>query len=339
MFGCWYRPDPKERGDAMEDYEITDLNPDNRDGGYFIGARVKPRPFSLSCFFEDITGEQLEGIYRWLDRRYNGELIFDSKPYVAYDVHPSKKIQIALYDHDADDGSTVYSGTFTVNFTCYTPFGRLLHNSCTGTPSHDESVGTGLLPTAMMPAVPTASSTSFLMYNPGTENADTLIRLSGNVGTGLTIRNLTTGQQCRIVGLQSSSLLTEEKLCLDSRRGSTFISLGTAERLAFAFHDEGYIRLAPCTPFIRNAAVTCTNNSNTITSDGLFSQSMKGQYIYQAGWVKISEVLDADHAIIARKATTSGVLTTPILTMNELELVSTDAALTSISIDYTAYVR
>lgn len=191
----------------------------------------------------------------------------------------------------------------------------------------------------MMPALPTASGTSFLMYNPGTENADTLIRLSGSVGTGLTIRNLTTGQQCRIVGLQASSLLNEEKLCLDSRRGSTYIALGSSERLAFAFHDEGYIRLAPCTPFVRNAAVICTSNSNAIISDGLFNQSMKGQYIYQAGWVKISEVLDADHAIIARKASATGTVTTPILTMNELELVSTDAALTSISIDYTSYVQ
>jgi len=339
VFGCRYRPEPKERGDAMEDYEITDLNPDNRDGGYFIGARVKPRSFSLSCFFEDITEAQLEGIYRWLDRRQSGELIFDSKPYAAYDVHPSKKIQIVLYDHEADDGSTLYSGTFTAYFTCYTPFGRLLHNSCTGTLTPEETSGTGLLPSGMMPAAPTISSTSFLMYNPGTENADTVIRLTGSVGSGLTVRNLTTGQRCRVTGLTASSLLTGEQLCLDSRCGQTYITGGTEDRLAFALHDEGYIRLAPCTPVVRNAEIVCTNGSNAVTSAGLFTQDMKGQYIYQSGWVKIADVTDATHATLSRNATVTGTVTTPIITMNEIELIGTDAALTGISIDYTSYVR
>lgn len=42
----------------MEDYEISDLTPDNRDGGYYIGSRVKPREFELECYFEDITEAQ-----------------------------------------------------------------------------------------------------------------------------------------------------------------------------------------------------------------------------------------------------------------------------------------
>lgn len=43
--GCCYRPAPKDRGSEMEDYEISAIEPDYRDGGYFIGARVKPRVF------------------------------------------------------------------------------------------------------------------------------------------------------------------------------------------------------------------------------------------------------------------------------------------------------
>ena len=42
---CWYRPDPKERGNDMEDYEISAIEPDHRDGGYFIGVRAKSRSF------------------------------------------------------------------------------------------------------------------------------------------------------------------------------------------------------------------------------------------------------------------------------------------------------
>ncbi len=57
-YGCWYIPDAKDRGGDMEDYEISELLPDNRDGGYYAGVRVKPRDFELDCYFEEITEAQ-----------------------------------------------------------------------------------------------------------------------------------------------------------------------------------------------------------------------------------------------------------------------------------------
>lgn len=56
--GCWYHPDAQTRGDDMEEFEISDLTSDSRDGGYYIGSRVKPREFELDCYFEDITEAQ-----------------------------------------------------------------------------------------------------------------------------------------------------------------------------------------------------------------------------------------------------------------------------------------
>lgn len=56
--GCWYHPDAQAKGDDMEEYEISDLTPDNMDGGYYIGSHIKPRIFELDCYFEDITGSQ-----------------------------------------------------------------------------------------------------------------------------------------------------------------------------------------------------------------------------------------------------------------------------------------
>lgn len=44
-FGCYYHPDAKARGDGMPEYEVEELTPDGRDGGYYIGARVKPKVF------------------------------------------------------------------------------------------------------------------------------------------------------------------------------------------------------------------------------------------------------------------------------------------------------
>lgn len=101
----------------------------------------------------------------------------------------------------------------------------------------------------MTPAPPGAGSTSFLLYNPGTERAHTVFRIAGNVGDGMLIRNLTTGQRCKIVNLTEDSLLPGAHLELDSRMGQTRIALGDSRELAFAMHDEGYIELAPCTPF------------------------------------------------------------------------------------------
>ena len=106
----------------MPEYEAGELAAEGRDGGYYTGARVKSRVFELDCYFEEITKAQMEGIYRWLDRRNHGDLIFDERPFVRYEAFPSKRIEISLYDHSAADGLR-YSGTFTAYLTCYEPFG------------------------------------------------------------------------------------------------------------------------------------------------------------------------------------------------------------------------
>ena len=236
----------------MEDYEISDLTTDHRDGGYYIGARVKPRVFELDCFFEDITENQLERIHRWLRRNAHGELILDHKACVIYDVVTSKRISISLYDHEDEHGKRLFSGTFTATFTCYHPFGRLIRNSHHNDATETELALTGLLAAEIMPPVPKANSTTVLLYNPGMERANTIIHIVGDVGTGLLIRNLTTAQRCKVVELKSTGLLPGAHLELDSDMGQTRTVLGDETELAFAFHDEGYIELAPCTPFVRS---------------------------------------------------------------------------------------
>lgn len=66
---------------------------------------------------------------------------------------------------------------------------------------------TGILSADIMPNAPTAAGESFLIYNPGTEQAQTVIRIAGDVGDGVVIRNLTTGQRCRVMDLKANSLL------------------------------------------------------------------------------------------------------------------------------------
>ena len=144
-------------------------------------------------------------------------------------------------------------------------------------PTEAELSETGLLPSEMMPEAPIRDSSFFLLYNPGTEIAHTVFRIAGDVGDdGLLIRNLTTGQKCKVVNLKDSSLLDGACLELDSEKCQTRISLGDESELAFPFHDEGYITLAPCLPFVRSITVSHAADSNTVTSDGAFAPHMKG---------------------------------------------------------------
>lgn len=198
---------------------------------------------------------------------------------------------------------------------------------------------TGLLPAAMTPAPPSASGTSFLLYNPGTERAHTVFRVAGNVGDGMLIRNLTTDRRCKVVNLTDESLLPGAHLELDSRMGQTRIVLGDSRELAFAMHDEGYIELAPCTPFERSIAISHTEKSNIITSEGLFLPHMEGQFLYLDGWKKIRQITDAHSAILSEKATNSGTTFVPIVTMNEIEISGENLALTMLEVDYTPRVR
>lgn len=198
---------------------------------------------------------------------------------------------------------------------------------------------TGLLPAAMTPTPPSASSTSFLLYNPGTERAHTVFRIAGNVGDGMLIRNLTTGQRCKIVNLTDESLLPGAHLDLDSKMGQTRIVLGDSRELAFAMHDEGYIELAPCTPFERSIAISHTEDSNIVTSEGLFLPHMEGQFLYLDGWKKIRQITDAHLAILSDEVASSGTTSTPIVTMNEIEISGENLALTMLEVDYTPRVR
>lgn len=251
----------------------------------------------------------------------------------------SKRIVIALYDHADENGNRLYAGTFTATFTCYEPFGRMFETSYASTPDAATLARTGLLPTAIMPAAPSLDARSFLMYNPGTEAAHTVIRIAGDVGSGMLIRNLTTGHRCKIIDLKADSLLEGQVVELDSYRGQTRTVLGEHVEMGFPFHDEGYITLAPCTPFIRSLRVNYTANSNIITSNGGFLPHMEGQFVYLGGWKKIRLVSSVNRAVISEIMAEGGSVETPVVTMNEIEVSGENLSLTTFEIDYTPRVR
>ena len=191
----------------------------------------------------------------------------------------------------------------------------------------------------MMTDQPTPESRSLLLYNPGTEVAHTIIRMVGDVSSGLLIRNLTTGQRCKVIDLKADSLLEGQELELDSERGQTRKVIGDHIEMAFPFHDEGYITLAPCTPFVRSLRVNYTTGSNIITSDGGFRDYMAGQFVYLDGWKRISLVYSENRAVISGSMAETGSVETPVVTMNEIEISGDSLALTKLEIEYTPRVR
>lgn len=278
-------------------------------------------------------------MYRWLRRGTQGELVFDARPYVCHDAVTSKRIVISLYDSEAADGIIRYSGTFSAYFRCHNPFGRLKRIWHDSDVSESELIHTGVLPAGMKPDIPTAESRNLLLYNPGTERAQTVIRIAGDVGSGLLIRNFTTGQRCSVVGLTADSLLPGAALELDSAMGQTRIALGEDTSLAFALHNEGYIELAPCTPFVRSVRIRHTAGSNVIASEGCFVARMAGQFLYLDGWKKLRQITSADMAILSEPADRDGETDTPIVTMNEIELSGDGFALTRLEIDCVPRIR
>lgn len=154
----------------MFEEEVT-----GRDGGYWYGNRAKIRTFSLKCYFEDITIATRERIRQWLDRKTRGQLIFDNRPFVYYDVRPTKVVTGKIYPHSLPGfPGEFYSGTITVTFDCYEPYGILKYNYYEDTDTEGARMYCGMVSSAQMPAAPTTSSTSWLMYNCGTEPCDTV---------------------------------------------------------------------------------------------------------------------------------------------------------------------
>ncbi len=114
---------------------------------------------------------------------------------------------------------------------------------------------------------------------------------------------------------------------------------GEEKKLAFHYHDLGYIMLAPCLPFVREMRVAHEKDSPIITSEGMFAPHMAGQFVFLDGvWRKIHRVEDADNAVLLESALTAGTTVTPVVTMNEIWLRGDGVSLDKLQVEYTPRV-
>lgn len=338
--GCYYIPSETEIGLRPEDFTINDEVVSNKDGSYYYGTTVKPRIFSLACFFENITEQQYAAIQEWLRRDKDGELVFDERPYVSYFVRPNKRIDPRLYISKIG-GRYLRTGTFTLELVANNPFGKMKIKSYNGMEDFGATKYTGIVEANKMPLSPTVSSSQFIVYNCGTEKCDTIIRVAGVVDAenGLVIQNTTNGTSCKIVGLEANTLPAGAYLEIDSFKGQVRRVAGDNVTLAFEFHDLGYVRLDPCTPYYRDIFVSYENGSRAVRNfTGAFNGLMKGQYVYlNGGWRYISEVIDENTLNVNANMTATNSEQAHIGTMNTI-VVTGNTALTKFEFDYTPIV-
>lgn len=234
-------PDASDRWFSGADWETFETDVQWHAGGYYYGNSVNIREFSLKCFYEEVTRKQREDIRKWLHRNTSGNLIFDDMPFVYWNVRPAGIINGEEY---IDSGR--YSGTFTITFKAYNPFGYLTRKSNSGSENDNANDYCDLIPTSQMPAAPTTASRSFYVYNPGREACGLSLKLSGSAGKPIEFINNTNGSRCIIQGLPSGGLVLDINADTGMITAHTASSTANAE-LAFVYHDRGYVKLNPGT--------------------------------------------------------------------------------------------
>lgn len=102
---------------------------------------------------------------------------------------------------------------------------------------------------------------------------------------------MTTGQSCKFVSLKSSETTGAGKwIVCDGLNGKTILTDGNSSELAFIYHDQGFIKLAPSGPVIRGLTLTADGNSVTGYD---FNETHVGKFLKLDGtWYKINSVSD-----------------------------------------------
>lgn len=319
-----YIPKETQRGDIMSDYETISSERSWVAGGDYYRARVKSRVFELPCYYEDLSRKELEDMVKWLDRRTSGYLIFDERPYARYFVRPTKRIEPKNYGLGYGTNRR-YSGTLTITFTAYWPFAELIYTD-EGTAPMSEYDEVDLLPAAEMPSSDVHALTETLVYNPGTELGQSIIRFAGSTGSSdLVIRNVANGDECVLkAGLTTA---TGEYLELNSKTGRVERVTTNGRVLDYIYHDKGYIHFVSDHISNNNLRISQTSGSRVLTSSGAFTEDNLGEYIYiDSGWKYLGTYTSPSSMSMNVNASATKTTRTRIATMNRLTITKGSGA-------------
>ena len=106
------------------------------DGTYYFGSYYTQKPFSIPFAFDGLTEEEFQNLKCHFGDKKVHDLIFDEKPDKIYRAKVTGTATIKHIPFD-EDGTTVYKGEGTIQFTCYEPFARAATPSIGGVNNGD----------------------------------------------------------------------------------------------------------------------------------------------------------------------------------------------------------
>lgn len=92
------------------------------DGQYYFKTNYKTRQFSISIAFDDLDQQQFDAMKKWLNGKEIKPLVFDERTEVTYSAKVTGTPQLKYVCFD-NNGTNIYKGEGTIQFTCYFPFG------------------------------------------------------------------------------------------------------------------------------------------------------------------------------------------------------------------------
>ena len=239
-FGLYYTRTPEEKWFKDAEYDVYDTDIDWRHGGVYYASKAKVRTFTLKCYFEEITLDKRQAIKNWLHRDSSGSLIFDEMPFVYWNVRPGK-IPVGNWYLDIDEKN---SGVVTITFNAYEPFGYLTRKYNTvQNPTDNSDMYCNFLYVDDMPDEPTANSTQFDIYNPGTEACGMTIELAGTTNNRFRFFNETNGTYCEFGSIPGNNMRLE----INGDTGYVDVHMANSSEKGngFAYHNKGVVRLEP----------------------------------------------------------------------------------------------
>lgn len=325
--GLSYAPDKEDTYVYRPaDINIHEETFDGHDGSYFYGVSKRPKEFILRCYFEDSAIDRgiMERIYSLFKTGKSGKLVFNRRPWCFYYATVTSLPHPEL--------SNYLNGLITITMKASYPFAR---SDCMYSEPDDVQHELVMRSTAMVDQeemVPQTSfsdisgRTSIILHNPGTERAPVSIMLSGDVGMGVTVRNNTTKQECKIVAMNSTHPGFDRYVYIDGINGNTITinEDGSEPASGFVYHDSGFIQLESAYPCIRKVFLEETRSSTVEVVNTIYDD-VTGQYIYiDNQWCKILEQIDDHNLRLDRSVSTENSAGTIITRMNEIEIIPTD---------------
>lgn len=301
-------------------FNIHEETYDGHNGGYFYGAWREPKEFVLRCFYEKrIDRGLMAKVYSLFKRGRSGKLVFQRRPWIYY--------YATVTDVDDSEGITYVSGLITITMRAMYPFGRSDTFTYLNTNDHYFEVmqNTAFFDKAgMEPSVKFTNvngEKTIILANPGTERAPLSIILSGAVGLGVEITNLTNNTSCRFVAITSANTTNVRKhVYLDGINGKTLLKGENSLQIASLYHDQGFIYLEPAFPSTRELYVNY--EGTTVNSTNILYKDYTGEYIFlNKAWRKIVSQTD-EHTLVLGETDTlaAGSERTTIMKMNELQI-------------------